>query len=423
MTTKTKRETVRPSRAKTPAADSFGVLSLAMGHVWGFWNEKQNPNNMFPGLPAINPGRDDAASWGLPALQIPPDMIDEYDISQGAIIVHPIGCGLFGKGTQAAKIAAKQRQSRYEHFRKLGELTLQYAVGTTEVKGKEVTQTSITFNNVADAMESHLGTEILYGVVCGQRRFYSWPFTVALRAVLGKAGEYLFAAKEQAYVSAAETRRRQWSENADNARLGYSAAGLLRNAIVALNDDPLLTETQVGRYLGLAGHYDTEGKLTIAPKRGQQQQYDRWAHLAISKPAIKLYDRVLIDAKHDPDPNDPKKKRIRYVAGGHVPVAKLHKEDVQSLRGKGSKVTDAVTRMNLSVVQGTAATDEQVESYLAAKIGDTVAPDPCLKKEELVTYNGIPAVQEATAKVGDVLTAIVNGNRAFFGQFKASLEK
>jgi len=390
------------------------VQTVSIGQLWAFWNVETKS-------PAYNPGRDDSDSWSSPLGQIPPDMANGYDMSKGTIITYTVNeisklfaalneenpCDLFAAiAEDPVAVAMLQREERIAEFRELGEKTLNFP------KGESGDSETITYDQLADSLESVKGIKPTDFALCGQRRNYAAPGTVVLAQLRGHIDaprEYEFYATRREFTSIAVTHKMLADENAQNSKAGYSPCGLLRNAIIFLAEQPGITELDLGRQLGLSDRFDPiSGKMTQA-NRGNRQKYHRWAMVA-SIPAnggLKIFDRIKIKVATDDG------GKMLYSPNGGIPAGKLDKETAQVLLGrtKDGKVPARYVPI-LGEKQDKPASPDQVEAVIKNLISGYKPPVIDRKNME----NWTLLLGDVQVSLGDCLTAIIANDFAFFNE-------
>jgi len=391
------------SKAKTPEA-VVGLQEASLGQIWAFAD--------------LNPGRDDPESWGIPEVQIPPDMSGGYDISKGAMVAHPFG--YFDKATQ--KRAMQERLARIAEWTEKGDEKIIYSV-PNPTTGEDM-PASITYAEAAAKLAEVKDVPIIYWIVCGQRRTAASVHSVILADKRrGSPAPFPFWVDVRPFVSWQDTHLMQLEENAENARLAYSDVGKFRNVCQLLDENPALGEAECARLVGLLGEVDLTTQKRKTNKRGLVQKIYRWATLNRHF-ALGLYQRVTADkvlVKHG-----PRKGFTAYVKGGYVPLAKLDKEDGQSLLGKKKeKGKLSPTPGVKAILQGKAPTKGHCEDYFEVVITGAKVKASVMGRKEIERLADDPTLMAVKTPVGTVLKAIVAGDTAFFAALvpKAAVEE
>jgi hypothetical protein len=401
---------------------------LSLGQFHALWDDKRN-------VPFHNPGRDDKESWGSPHMSIPQDMASGYDMSKGVMVSLPIerAAKLFGlKNPQ--KTVELQRQARIALLRQRATATNTYRVSNPEKPDEDI-DLVITDGEVADFLEAVLEEKCTDIIVCGQRRTYAAPYTLALFArlhagpvkkhlkkkeptpnevIAGAIELYKFDIEQRDVLSVAELDDMILRENSQNSKLDYSEVGKLRNAILVLNQRPTIGETDLGHLLSLGDQFGPNGEK-IKNNRGLRQKIWRWAKVGMKHPALKLAERIGMEPEKYPDNWSPASLAgtVKYVKGGYIPTKRLDKEDAQSLLGDKQEPTAIVTEIIGSNQGNVQATTEQVESYVE-RVMTGLKPAGSLTKGEVKAYLDHPKLSTVSVPVADVLKAIWSGNHAFF---------
>ena len=388
------------------------VQTLNLGQFWAFWDVERD-------TPAYNPGRDDKDSWQSPLGQIPPDMAGGYDMSQGTIItydVHQVSalyeelnkaypCELYEAiAADPVAVAMAQRQQRVECFLAIAEKTISYP------KGEQGETDVLTMGQIADVYDHVLKVKPTDFAQCGQRRTYAAPGTIALALLQGgieNVREYEFYATRRKFESVASTHDMLATENAQNSRATYSPCGLLRNAIDFLSEVPGISELDLGRKLGLADRFDSVANRTTTHNRGNRQKYHRWAMVSSFPPnkPLDIYGRVAKTVSTDDN------GKLVYTPNGGIPAGKLDKETAQVLLGatKNGVVVPRYVPI-LGEKNESPASPVQVELVLKALISGH--KPPVIDRRNMESWNFL--LGHVTVNLGDVLTAIVKNDFAFF---------
>jgi hypothetical protein len=380
-------------------------------------------------LPHLNPGRDDAGSWGAPESDLPGPMARGYDLSKGAIIVYPLAILKNYGIDEPEAFALQQRAQMVAWLRANGDKKVKYARPRDLAKDGDddnVEIDEVALSEIANLLES-LKRAPRFITTSGQRRTTAGPYAAALakkRGYVDSPLDYTLSAEVREPKNEAALMAEQLDENNGAGKQGYSSIGFLRNGITLLRQKPMMGETELGARIGLEDFIDPATGRTTTNRRNERQRVYRWARLANRHPALNIFDRV----RMAPTTNGKsgKERKVLYVPGGYVDAGRLHKEAGQTFLGKSKTRPEPnagraiAATMGKEYKEGLVATPETIEAYIANTLDGVRVKSGALTAKDLEKVLERPDVFNQETTIARVLHAILTGDADWFGERSAA---
>ena len=341
--------------------------------------------------------------WQNPHKVLPLEFLKGFDASKGTLVAHRFDD--LPNGDKLQKLALERRRGRVEEFRAKGNETITYHVESPhgnhidEVKrGFDPVEKKITFNQVADLLESEQLP--VYWIVSGQRRFFSWPFSIALhKKAIDYAGEwpeYQFQVDVRKFNSYVDTHQLLCEENSRGGKADYDARTRFYHMCMLVREQPSLGPTRAGRIVG----WDKPSDNTA-----RQKAYN-WAMLDAKFPEIGICGRLWLKD------NDPQ----------HINYSWLHHHDGATLLGVTKKpAKDSIVP---AILQDAKEADEShVREYLVAKATGVKPPKMFTAKELDNVIASFPNDKIYLANIRAVLEAVAVGDSAAIANLKKAAQQ
>lgn len=338
----------------------------------------------------VNLGRGDTLSWGKPETEIPPlfrlaaDKKGEgtpigWDISKGVVVAHLIGdVTPHPEGSVTVEAACAERVARLASLKVLD------------------TPASLVYEALYFANGEPIPPTYI-GVTCNRRSF-AFPQVVGQWLDADrtrKVGDFVIPLSCVPFLGWDDTLSHILGENNQVGRKPYSPIGLLH----------------IVQNLARKGYGET--KATTAAgigKRGMAQKVYRIVLADTAFPSIGLVKRLSLDPE-DYTTKVGDKKVVQYQHDGYIPFGPLQWTDIATLMGVKKK-DGFWYNAELAPSDGHCATNEEMEAYIRGVM--TGATPDKVGMATVKTWAEQFAPSPITARVGDVLTAIVAGNRDYF---------
>lgn len=342
-------------------------------------------------FPEVNLGRDDVASWGNPATELPPlfrlasDKKGEggpigWDIAKGVIVCHPFAETPSDHPACEVSITAAM-EARVARLAKLRGADLQAALVYEALyfeKGKPIAPTYV-------------------GVTCN-RRCFALPWIVGqwLDADRSRTvADFTIPLSPVPFDSWESTLLEVLGENNQVGRKPYSPVGLL----------------SIVRELARKGYSETKATMAAGiGKRGTAQKVYRLVLADTAWPEVGIVRRMKLNPS-DYMVGEKGKERIVYRPDGYLAYGPVTWQDIATLMGVRKKEGTWYTP-DLAPSNGTVATTAEVEEYFRKSM--TGEKPEVFGMKTVGTYENQFRPSPITARVGDVLAAIVAGNREYF---------